>query len=85
LPSRSAPAGERRLATRNLEEWGGLSELRKKQAEGYLKEHDIDVDAVVSMPVLKSGVKGRPMLLLLDEQGKLEGKVKRITGGARDG
>jgi hypothetical protein len=44
----------------------------KEEAEGYLKDQRIGVDAVVSMPVSKIGVRGTPTLLLLDEQQQLQ-------------
>jgi hypothetical protein len=69
----------------------------KEEAEGYLKEHGIGVNEVVSMPVSKLGVRGTPTLLLLDGQNKLEevwigklsstqegqviGRLKKACGG----
>lgn len=45
---------------------------KEEESASYLKEHGIGVDAVVSMPVSKLGVRGTPTLLLLDGQNKLE-------------
>lgn len=44
----------------------------KKEAESYLKEHGIGVDAVLSLPLSQMGVNEIPALLLLDGQHKLE-------------
>jgi len=43
----------------------------KEEAAGYLKEHGIGADEVISMEVTKLGVRGTPTLLLLDGQNKL--------------
>jgi hypothetical protein len=44
----------------------------KEEAESYLREQGIAVDAVLSAPVSEIGVSGTPTLLLLDRQNKLE-------------
>jgi hypothetical protein len=45
----------------------------KEEAQAYLKKTGIGVDAVFSLPLSRMGVTGIPMLLLLNEQNKLEG------------
>jgi hypothetical protein len=44
----------------------------KEEAESYLRDQGIAVDAVLSAPVSEVGVRGTPTLLLLDRQNKLE-------------
>jgi hypothetical protein len=45
---------------------------KQEEAEAYLKESGIGVDAVVSMPMSNLRVQGTPTLLLLDGQNKLD-------------
>jgi thioredoxin-related protein len=45
---------------------------KQEEAEGYLKEHKIEADHVISMELTKLGVSGTPTLFLLNEQNKLE-------------